>query len=371
MRTADAVVVGGGVIGCSVAYHLARAGTDVVLLERGELAGAASGAAAGMLLPVGEADAKGAFLSFGLRSLALFPDLVDEVRERSGIDPEYEPSGALHVADSEARARRLRAKARDLADGGTRWLDAAELRARAPQLGAQVRGALWSPREGHVRSPLLTRALAAAAQQLGTRVETGVEVLSLLRSGGRVAGVATSAGEIAAESVVLCTGAWTQRFAAEAGGAGLFPLEPVRGQIVSLASPRPAAREILVGGDVYLVPKRDGSVVAGATEERVGFDDQVTAEGVSTLLRGAFRLAPELADCAFLGAWSGLRPATPDGLPLIGPVPGASGLYVAAGHFRNGVLLSAVTGRILADCVVGRALPDDAQPFSPERFASG
>jgi glycine oxidase len=149
-----------------------------------------------------------------------------------------------------------------------------------------------------------------------------------------------------------------------------LPIEPVRGQIVSLDAPSPAFAPIVWAGDTYLVPKRDGSLIVGATEERVGFDCRVTARGVCGLLASATALMPSLGRTSFRSAWAGLRPATPDGLPLIGAVPGVEGMWVAAGHHRNGVLLSPVTGELVADAVEGKGLPPDAAAFSPTRFGS-
>lgn len=367
MTHAEVVVVGGGVIGASVAYHLAREEVPVRLLERGRLASGASGAAAGMLLPVGEAEGKGPLLAWGMRSLAAFPDLVAELRELSGVDPEYEPSGALHVADTDTRAQRLRHKARDLADVGVAWIDADETRRRCPHLRHDVRGALTSPREGHVRSERLALALAGAAETLGACIQQGVGVEGLLREGDRVVGVSTDGGRVGAGVVVLCAGTWAS------GALGLeraLPVRPVRGQILSLEAPSPSVREPTVADDVYLVPRRDRSLWVGATEESVGFDDRVTAEGVAQLLGAAVALAPALEHCPFRTAWSGLRPATPDRLPAIGAVPGYEGLLVATGHYRNGVLLAPITGRLVADAILGRPVPDDAGPFDPARFGA-
>jgi glycine oxidase len=148
-------------------------------------------------------------------------------------------------------------------------------------------------------------------------------------------------------------------------------VEPVRGQILSLEAPRPPLRAIVWGEGAYLVPKANGSIVVGATEERVGFDCRTTTAGIAALLREAPRLVPALADCSFRDAWAGLRPDTPDHLPLIGPAPGVEGLYLAAGHFRNGVLLSPITGRLVADAILGRELPAAAHAFSPERLLLG
>lgn len=362
-RAGDVVVVGGGVVGAAVAFELAREGLSVVLLERGELAAEASGAAAGMLLPLGEASGPGPFLALGLRSLALFPDLVREVRERSGIDPEHEVCGALHVASDADAAARMLERTRSLSGFGAEWLDAADLQALEPLLSPRIEGAMFVRAEAHVRSPLLVRALAGAAASLGARVATGRPVLGLRREGRRVVGVDTPEGPVAGAAVVLCAGAWSSRLAPEAA-----PLEPVRGQIVSLDAPRPGLGAIVSAPDGYLVPKRDGSVVVGATTERVGFDRRVTAEGVAGLLATARSLVPALGACTFRGAWAGLRPATPDGLPVIGEVPGAPGLLVAAGHHRNGVLLAPLTARLVADLVLGKALPADASVLAGGRF---
>lgn len=364
----DVLIVGAGVVGASAAYHLAREGLSVAVLEQGDVACRASGAAAGMLLPLGEAHEKGPFLAAGLRSLARFPELAAELAERSGVDPELELSGSLHVARGEARAEALRAKAGDLAELSASWLDARDVRRRAPWLGDDVLGALHSPREAHVRSPQLARAYLGAACSLGARFERGVTVDALVREGERIVGVRTRAGVLRAGSCVLCAGPWSGQLLATTGSELALPLEPVRGQILSLSAPSDAGG-IVVDEAVYLVTKRDRRLVVGATEERVGFDDGVTAEGVAALLRAALDLAPGLSGRPFLGAWAGLRPSTPDGLPVLGAIPGLAGLVLATGHHRNGVLLSPVTGEWVADCVTGRPLPDDARAFDPARFA--
>jgi glycine oxidase len=365
---ADVIVIGGGVAGAASAWSLAREGVSVALLERDAIAGQASGAAAGMLLPVAESEGPGPLRRWGLRSLERLESLCPELRDRTGIDPEYVASGAIRVASSRPGAQALEERARELIAYGCEWLDTRALRAAEPQLSPASMGALWSPREAHVRSPLLVRALALGAEQLGARVETGVSVQGLVREGDRVVGVRTNAGEWSASHVVLCTGAWVVSAGEWLGLDRGIPVEPVRGQILSLDAPSPRFGPIVLGDDAYLVPKRDGSVVVGASEERVGFDCRVTAEGVRRLLDAAAKLVPAVADVSFRGAWAGLRPATPDGLPMIGAFPGVEGLVIAAGHHRNGVLLSAVTGDLVAGIIVGKGLPDDAAPFAPDRF---
>jgi glycine oxidase len=378
MNASDVIVIGGGVIGCSVAYSLAREGLSVTLLERDELPARTSGAAAGMLAPICESTGSGPFFEFGVQSLGMFPALAGELLEVSGIDPQYVPSGVLRVAGSPEEARHLRARVALLSGYGLEWLTREAALEREPQLTPEIEGALWSPREGHVYSPRLSYAYAQAAARLGVRIERRTPVAGLVRQGSRVTGVRTERviraesgteavkAEWSAGHVVLCAGAWT-RFCAEWLDVRL-PVEPVRGQILTLEGPPPPLHSIIWGEDAYLVPKLDGRVLAGATQERVGFDCRNTAAGVAGLLVAALRLVPALADSTFHLARAGLRPDTPDHLPIIGPVPGVEGLTVAAGHFRNGILLSPVTGRVVADWIVRGSLSPDVASFQPERF---
>lgn len=348
MSRPDVVVVGGGVIGCAAAFELSRRGLAVELFEREGLASQASGAAAGMLAPLAESREGDALRSWGWRSLGKLPALAADLLERSGIDPEWVPSGVLRVARREEDAQRLQQQARTDAAYDVEWIDAAAARAAAPGLADDCLGAFFSPHEGHVRSPLLARAFARAAEQLGARL--------------RVGEVVRDPSALDAGAVVVCAGCWTP-------GLGInLPIEPLRGQILSLDAPAPAFAPIVWERDTYLVPKRDGSVVVGATEEHAGFDCRTTTEGVAGLIDAAAAIVPGLRRAAIRSAWAGLRPATPDALPAIGPVAGHERLFVAAGHHRNGVLLSPVTSELVADLVEGKGMPPDAAAFAPERF---
>jgi glycine oxidase len=370
MRTSEVVVVGGGVIGASVAFHLAREGIEVTLLERDALASGASGAAAGMLAPTSDAREDGPFYRFAARSLAGFEALAAELLERSGVDCEFVRSGMLRLAFDAADGERLRGLRDALPDAGLEWLDPAAVRTVEPHAAGEVLGGLFAPAEAHVRSPLLARAYAAAARRLGARIETGVEATGLGVSSGRVTSVETSDGPWSTPRLVLCAGAWSARGGVWPKGLEPPPVTPVRGQIVSVDAPEPAPAATVLGPEgSYVVPKRDGSLVVGSTEESVGFDARVTGAGLRTVLERGTRLVPAVADATFRSAWAGLRPSSADGLPIIGPVPGVEGLAVATGHHRNGVLLSPVTGSLIADWVAGKGTPDEARPFLPARFA--
>lgn len=367
-------------IGCSVAFHLALEGASVLLLERDDLASAASGAAAGMLTPLGEATGPGPSLRLRLAALRGFDPLCADLRERSGLDPQLVRSGALRVALSESEAEELHARVRAVevdAAGELEWLAPDAARALESGLTVDLHGAVWSANESHVLAPVLTRAYATAAASLGARIETGTPVTGLLGAGDRIAGVRTSAGDRTAGAVVVCAGAWSPacltglgEVASGAAPVSALPVTPVRGQILALAPRDTALRTIVWGTGAYLVPKRDGTVVVGATEERVGFDCRTTVLGVRSLLDAAPRLVPSLASATFRGAWAGLRPGSPDHLPALGPWPGARGLFVAAGHHRSGVLLSGTTGQLVADLVRGKALTGDACALALARFAA-
>ncbi len=367
MEAADVVVVGGGVIGCAVAYSLAARGARVTLLERAELAAQASGASAGMLAPLAEADDEGPFFQLGLRALALLDQLCPQLRETTGADPDYVPSGLLRVAVGAAAAGELRARAARLSKYGMEWLPPDRLAAVEPAVRPDARGALLSPREGHVSGGALTSALAAGARLRGATILTGREVTGFLRQGGRVTGARTAERDWHAGAVVLAAGAWTSDVAARVGLE--LPVMPVRGQILALETPPLLSGRIIWGSEIYLVPRRDGSLFAGATVERVGFDTRVTAGGLRELLGAALRLAPPLAGAGFRRAWAGLRPGSPDSLPILGPVPALPGLYLATGHYRNGVLLSALTGELMADWILEGRAPKEAPLLSVERFA--
>ncbi len=363
----DVIVVGGGVIGSSIAYHLAKARVRVLVFERGPGGGQASIASAGLLAPLSEASEPGAFVDLARESLRMFAPLAEELRERTGMDIGYRGSGLLSVALSESEALELRRRRAWLDRAGivVSWLDPARIAELEPVLAEDVRGGLFYPREHQVSAPALTQALLRAAVDLGAIVRPG-QVDRLLTRADRVVGVLVGEKEARAEAVVLANGAWVSAWSRTLQVP--LPVRPVRGQMIALQTGGTSLRHIVRGHDGYLTTKADGRIYVGATVEEVGFDARPTAAGVAGLLSFAARLAPGLNDATFSSAWAGLRPATPDHLPLLGSIPGWQGVTIAAGHFRNGVLLAPITGELIADLVRhGRPrIPLDA--FNPARF---
>jgi glycine oxidase len=350
--SADVVVIGGGVIGLSVAWYLRHEGASVIVLERGQVGGQASGAAAGMLAPLAEAKSTGPFVELGLASLQLYPAFVEALRDETGLDPELVGPGMLRIALSETDVE---------------WLTGPEAHTLEPALTDSVRSAILSSREQHVEPRRLVRALALANGRRGVRIIEGAPVTGFLTDNAHVMGVQTPDNCFSCGHVVVAGGAWTEAIGSWLHAA--LPVFPIRGQILALACLPPPMTHTLYTHEGYLVPKTDGRVVVGATEDRAGFDARPTVRGVAFLLDAAARLMPSLAQAAFDSAWAGLRPASADGLPILGPLPGWENVHVAAGHFRNGILLAPITGEIVAQSVLNRAPHPLLAPFHADRFA--
>ncbi|MCS7002543.1 MAG: glycine oxidase ThiO, partial [Dehalococcoidia bacterium] len=325
----------------------------------------ASSAAAGMLAPGAEAAEPGPFLALGLRALGMHRALAAALQDETGIAVEYVPSGVLRPARADDHGHALRSRIGWLQAAGATcaWLDADALRDGEPNLAEDCVGGLLLPNEGHVLPTRLTEALAAAAVRAGARIQEGAPVTGLLRAGDRVVGVKTAFGDQPAGVVVLAAGAWSSLVAHD---LAWLPVAPVKGQILSLQPRTPVISRVVFGPDVYLVPRLDGTVTVGATVERVGYDTTITAAGVASLLTSAVAIVPALSGAAFVRAWSGLRPAAPDPLPIIGPV--MDGLIAATGHYRNGILLAPLTAELVAAYALGEALPPLAEAVSPRRF---
>jgi glycine oxidase len=350
-RSFDAVIVGGGVIGLCCAWRAARGGARVVVVERSRPPAGASRVAAGMLAPVGElAFGEPELLKMTLAAAELYPDFVAELEEASGVATGYRRDGALHVALDRDEAAELhrRHDLQRLLGLGAEWLPPRRCRELEPGLTPSLNGGIHAPGEGSVDPRALVGALLVALEAEGVEMLTGTEVKAALREGGRIAGVRTERGEeLHAATVVLAAGAWSGQ-AEWLPEAARPPVRPVKGQILELRSRDGAApcRRIVASEHVYLVPRPDGRLIVGATVEERGFDTAVTAGGVEELLREAYRLLPDVAEMELVEAAAGLRPGTPDNLPLVGE-SGVDGLLWATGHYRNGILLAPLAAKAL------------------------
>lgn len=360
------LVVGGGIIGCAIARELAGCGCRVTLLERGRVACEATSAAAGILSPQIEAEGPSPFLDLGLESLRLYPQFARELAEETGIDPQFDSRGILQVnltrEDEASCGEIFRWQSR--AGLPVEKLSAGEVATLEPGLSATLLGGLYFPRGAQVDPVPLSRALALAARRRGAEIREGAAVLKLAERGGRVVGVEVDGGEILeAEQVVLAAGAWS---------SALLPgvearVFPVRGQIVVLETRRPPRAHPIYTPRGYLVHRRDGRVLVGSTSERVGFRKAVTPRSLIRLIAVALALDPTLEDSVLATAWSGLRPGTEDGRPLLGEV--RPGLLAATGHHRGGILLAPVTAALIAETVLLGRTSRDLAPFSPLRSA--
>jgi glycine oxidase len=370
----DAIIVGGGTIGLACAWRAARRGLRVRVLERDAPGAGATGVAAGMLAPVGEAKwGEEALVRIALASARDWSGFAAELERDSGLESGYEPRGALHVAldrdESEALRRRFELMAS--LDLGVEWLRPRGCRTLEPGLSPSVAAGVHLPGEATVDPRLLVPALMAAVEGSGGEVLIETEVVDALFEGERIAGVVTADGrEHRSERVVLATGAWS-------GTAGWLPaparppVRPVKGQLVVLRGnpEHTVSTRIITTERVYLVPRLDGRLIVGATVEERGFDLQVTAGGVHELLREAYRTLPDVAELELVETLAGLRPGTPDNVPLIGP-GAVDGLLLATGHYRNGILLTPVTAEVIAAMLAGDPTPPEAHLAHPGRLGA-
>ena len=357
-RNPDAIVVGAGIVGCAIAWELAKEGRRVVVFDRGQVGREASWAAAGLLTPVHLADYPGPLASLCVESTRIYEAWVKEL---AAPEIEYRVSGLVVMVfddQDERDAATLEAWKRERGDPVERIASPGDLE---PLASREARRGLLLPDVAQVRNHRLTRALADAARNLGAEFRTESEVAGFLKIPGRINGVRTSKGDLFAAETVVAAGAWSGEL--DVG----VDVRPVRGQMVLLKGPPDALGRPLLARDAYLIPRADGHVLLGSTLEEAGFDKSTTADGISFLLDQGKRLAPGIGKFSIAATWAGLRPATPDRLPYLGRPADLEGLILATGHFRNGILLAPVTAKIVADLVAGRPASLDLHPFRPGR----
>ncbi len=368
----DVIIVGGGVIGCSIAYHLTLAGSSVRLIERDRLASGASGVAAGMLAPQVEAHYDDPFFDLCLRGRDEHVDLAEDLKDGVGLDVERRTTGVFRLALDEAERVELKRQMQWQVKRGLRaeWFEPHELGALEPLLsgaaGRLLAGGLWFPDEAQVHSQRLVAALAAASVQRKAVLSEGVWATEILVEGHRAIGVRTPAGVVEAESVVLAAGVWSTDIARAAGVE--VPVSPVKGQLITLRAIGRSLQRILWTGECYLVPKTGGQVILGATEEEGNYDRRPTLAGVGALATAALEQLPWAGQFTIEGVWAGLRPAAPDRFPIVGWAPGLDNLLVATAHYRNGVLLGPLTGRRVSEAIRTGMIAAELAPFGLERF---
>jgi glycine oxidase len=368
-ETAEVVVIGGGAIGCSVAYHAAARGARVTLLEAEELGSGSSGALAGMLSGQGEREQPGPLRDFLIRGREYHRTFAQDLYEVTGLDSGYVWDGALRTATDEASKEKLLEEHswHEEENLPYEWLSGDDVRELEPALSPEIIAGLYLPEDGQVNPRPLVKALALGAVARRAKIFENTLVTGFLTEGDRVTGVRTTQGGVSAGVVVLAGGAYSDPLSEQLGLR--LPVYPLKGQLMVLnARPVPIKANVWDSGNFYVVPKKDGRVIVGATEEPDVYDPRPTLGGVSELSRHALRLVPKLAEALFVGAWGGLRPATPSGSPILGPVDGLEGLLLATGHFRNGVLLSAITGEIISALALADLSPVDISPFLYNRL---
>jgi glycine oxidase len=366
-RTADAVIIGGGVIGLTVARALARRGVrDVCVIERAALGTEASFAAGGILAPQAEANGRDEFFELACRSRELYPEFAAALREETGVDVELDSRGTLYVAftDGDVDEIEKRYEWQSKAGLAVEKLTGAQARELEPCIAESVRGALRFPRDIQVENRRLLNALVNSVNNLGVKIatETNVELIEVER--GCITGVQTSRGTINCKTVVVAAGTWSSTIE----HSRTPKIEPVRGQMICFDAKPQLTRHVIYSPRGYLVPRRDGRLLAGSTSENAGFTKQVTAGGISHILTNANEISPKISTLPIVDTWSGLRPRAADGLPVLGPCDEIDGLFYATGHYRNGILLAPVTGELIAEAVVAGRISPLLAAFSPNRF---
>ncbi len=363
------IVIGGGIAGTSVAVELALRGASVTLLERGQPGEGATGASGGMLAPQYEAHGPDAAFRFAVACKEAWPPFLERLERLADWEMGFRTDGMLVANLTEAEEEGALADLAFQAGLGLpgEVLPVEEARRIHPEVSGEVRSWLWLPREAQVDAQRLAVALADAAQGAGVRLVPGAEVVAVGSRGGRVAGVRLAGGEeMGGDAVVLAAGSWSGTVD---GLPREIPLRPIRGQMLRLRPREPLPWTMVCSHDGrYLVPRVNGTLLMGSTMEDVGFDDGVTEEGRTLLARAAAALVPALAEATVVEAWAGLRPISADLRPILGPDPELEGLFYATGHGRNGVLYAPLTGRAVADLVLGGSTQVMGEVFGIGRF---
>jgi glycine oxidase len=354
----DTLVIGGGIIGLLTARELAAAGANVTLVEMGETGRESSWAGGGIISPLYPWRYTEPVTALARWSQRVYPELCADLLDETGIDPELVRSGLL-ILDDEEQAEALAWAARQ--DAAMEVIDLATLKGYEPQLGPEPKTSLWMPQIDQVRNPRLAKALRRSIEKR-VEVHEHEEVVELLVEDGRARGARTRKDVIHADSLVVCTGAWTAKLLEDLGAKPA--IEPVRGQIILFYATPGQINHIVLFRERYVIPRKDGRILIGSTLEHTGFIKTTTAEAKEELYRIAVEMFPLLRHTPIENHWAGLRPGSPSGVPYIGAYPGIFGLYFNAGHFRNGLVTGPASARLVADLVLARPPVMDSLPYA-------
>jgi glycine oxidase len=368
MKKFDVAIAGGGVIGGAIGLELARAGLRVAVFDRQRPGQEASWASAGILSPAPESPGMVAMVPLGKASMALYPDFVAQVEEISGQPTGFRPKGTLEALfshDTKAELSTIIAlhhglglKAEPLGPDDARELE--------PMLSEEVEAAVLRPDEASIDNRAFTAAILEVAIRSGAKIFSGEGARAIWREGNRCAGLLLQDEKVEAQYTIIAAGSFS---ATIEGAAPYAPVTPAKGQMVALRGDDAPIERVLWSEKIYLVPRNDGRILAGATVERAGFDKRVTAGGIEKILAAALELAPGLANARIEETWAGLRPDSPDHLPILGPTD-IDGLLIATGHFRSGILLTPITARLMREWITEQRTSVDWDRFSPLRFQS-
>lgn len=366
MNSFDVVIAGGGLIGGSIALELALAGMKVGLYDSREPGREASWASAGMISPAPESPAMIPFMPMSLGSVALYPELIRRVEDLTGENVGYRKDGALDAiltGDVQEELSTIIALQHGV---GLRAeaLSAEQARELEPALTEEIEAAIFRPDEASLDNRIFTDAVLEAARIKGAQIFAGNGAAAIWKEGGRSKGLILEQGRVEAKWTIIAAGCFSARIE---GVAPYAPVFPAKGQMVALRCESVSLRHVLWVDHTYLVPRNDGRIIAGSTIERTGFDRDVTAGGIQKILSGAMLLVPALEKARIEETWAGLRPDSPDHLPIIGPTD-VDGLLMATGHFRSGILLAPITARLIGEWVTKQKVSLDWERFSPMRF---
>ena len=366
MKSYDAIIAGGGLIGGAIALELARNDLRVAIFDAQEPGREASWASAGILSPAPESPGMIPLVPIGKASLAAYPEFIAQVEELSGMETGYRAKGTVEALFSRHAREELNTIVALHRGFGlaAEPISAKEARELEPALSEELEAAVLRPNEASVDNRLLAKALLEGAKKLGAEIHAGRAVQAIWQEGAKCCGALVDGEKIPAKFTIIAAGAFSAQIA---GVEKLSPVHPAKGQMLALRCAPAKIERVLWSERIYLVPRNDGRILCGATVELAGFDKTVTAGGMHANLDAAMELAPILAEASIEEKWAGLRPDSPDHLPILGPA-GVDGLLIATGHYRSGVLLTPITAKLIGEFILQKTPSVDWEKFSPLRF---